>query len=137
MTAAARIREAVAQQWQRPEAASVMLSLPRPPSVNALWTRGRDGSVHCTPRYSSWKRAAGNELNRQRPGRIAGPYCLHMTAGRSYRGDLGNLEKALSDLLQANGVVDNDRHAQVIRLEWSDAIDGVEVALFPFKESRP
>jgi crossover junction endodeoxyribonuclease RusA len=132
----ARIRSAAAEQWSRPEAASVVLRLPRPPSVNALWTRGRDGSVHCTPRYSSWKRAAGNVLNAQRPGRISGPYSLQILVGTDCKCDLGNLEKAASDLLQAHGVIENDRKASRIVLEWSETIDGVELVLFPFQGGR-
>ncbi len=55
------------------------------------------------------------------PAQIAGPYALHLRFNRTYKGgkaDLGNLEKATSDVLQAAGVIEDDKHAQHIESEW-------------------
>ena len=103
--------------------------LPRPPSVNNLYFnigRGRQISGH----YKQWLNAASMLLMMQRIGqqRVAGPYTLVAVFQRG-RGDLGNFEKALSDLLVKMNVIDDDRLAERIILEWGDVPCGCEVTV--------
>lgn len=139
MTAALaqKIDAALAEQWGRPVVDKVQVYIPVPPSVNELVRNvsaaerfrahqaGRKipGRVK-TERYRTWLSAAGNMINRQRCGRIDGDYSITIRIPRSKtRADLGNLEKAVSDLLQQHRVIDNDRLAESIHVGWTDASD--------------
>lgn len=115
----------------RPVVGQVALRLPVPPSVNALHRHGR-GAPGRSPEYVAWITAAGWTLLAQRPGRIEGPYELTLRMPATSRADLGNLEKAVSDLLQEHGVIGNDRNAEAIHLRWHREHDEAEVVVLPF-----
>jgi len=103
----------------------VALDLPRPISTNALW-RPRPGGMCKTVAYKDWLTEAGLVLNSQRPGHVAGPYCITIRVARGWRGDLDNAVKAVSDLLQVHSVIENDKLAQRVIIERSD-VPGVSV----------
>jgi len=110
--------------------------LPRPPSVNNLYyNTGRGGGRNIGEHYKRWKAEAASLVMVQRIGqeRVSGPYALHAVFGRCFpfraRTDLGNLEKALSDLLVEMNVIDDDRLAEKITLEWGDVQCGCEVTI--------
>ena len=91
-----------------------------PPSANAIWIWTPRG-VARSPSYRIWRDASLWELKAAKPAKIAGPYALHLRFNRTCKGgkaDLGNLEKATSDVLQAAGVIEDDKHAQHIESEW-------------------
>ena len=96
---------------------AVAFTLPFPPSVNGLFA-GK-ARRYASPVYKAWKAAA-------RPfvpaGLIAGPYTLDLLFDRPDRRarDLGNLEKAVSDLIVERGLVIDDSCCQRITLAWSD-----------------
>lgn len=127
-----RIKQALAEHWPRKPVRRVAIRIPIPPSVNEL-TRNRTSEEIArakaagkpvrgrkrTDRYLTWLAGAGAMLNAQKPGRITGAYTLVLVVPRETKADLGNLEKAASDLLQAHGVIDNDRKAEWIVLGWS------------------
>lgn len=120
----------VIEQFIRHPVESLSLDLPFPPSVNRLWRSAR-GKVFRSDRYRIWMQAAGNQLKAQRPGRIKGDFTIHIILGRPDRRlrDSDNYAKAILDLLQAHGVIEND-HGQVdTRITWSDTIDGAHVVL--------
>lgn len=121
-------------EWKRPVADSVRLDLPFPPSVNALWKRGRTG-MYRSPSYMTWINAAGWELNRQRPGCIIGPYSLLIAVERrdNRRRDIDNLVKSISDLLQQHGVIENDSLAQSVTALWADDVKGCRVVITSVK----
>src|ERR1700744_389751 len=93
-----------------------IIALPPPPSVNNLFTndgkRGRRISKH----YKAWRDQAGWQLVRQRPGCIKGRYALEIYVQANARADIGNLEKACSDLLQAHGVIEDDALAWALHI---------------------
>jgi Holliday junction resolvase RusA-like endonuclease len=111
----------------------VLLNLPEPTSTNAL-TRNVSAAQRAiaerhgkrlpgrlkTEAYQRWLNAAGWELQSQRPGRIEGKYELTIAAQTPK--DIGNLEKACSDLLQEHGVVSNDSEARDIRIRWDESV---------------
>lgn len=111
----------------------VVLSLPEPTSANAL-TRNVSAEQRAiaerhgkklpgrlkTEAYQRWLNAAGWELQNQRPGRIEGRY--EITIAAQTPKDIGNLEKATSDLLQAHGVVSNDRETRRLVVEWDETV---------------
>lgn len=119
------------------EAKTVRLSLPFPPSANAIWRAYRGRNIASAP-YRAWKLEAGMALNVARPGRIAGPYEIHLRYDRPDRRwrDAFNYEKAVSDLLVSSGVVEDDRLAQRGVVEWSDRPPGkgaqVHVTISPW-----
>jgi len=92
--------------------------LPVPPSTNNLYlnVRGHRGGRIKAPRYRLWLKQAGLELLVQRPRPVHGPYRLSIELPRSTRGDVGNREKAISDLLVAHGLIDDDRYAVAISI---------------------
>lgn len=106
---------------------TVSLNLPFPPSTNALFfNRAGKGRVK-SDRYRTWATAAGWDLKSQKPSKIAGPYELHLILERkSGRRDLGNLEKAISDLLVEHQIIEDDSLAERIILEWG-AVKGCRV----------
>src|SRR4051812_34736801 len=106
--------------------------LPTPPSSNALWKYGR-GNVFKSEVYKAWLEEAGHRLNRQHPAPVHGPYRLTILAQRPPRRhrDLGNLEKALSDLLVRHRVVDDDAWCDDIRARWVTAAPGVALRIEP------
>lgn len=118
---------------QRPVAESVTLWLPMPPSTNALTFNKPGGGRAKTKEYDRWLLDAGWLLVDQKPGRIDGPYTLRADfcrpPGRP-RKDLGNYEKAVSDLLVKHGVVLDDAFADRIELAWADLDEpGVRVVV--------
>jgi crossover junction endodeoxyribonuclease RusA len=97
--------------------APVSFALPFPPSVNGLFA-GK-ARRYASPAYKAWKAAARPHVP---AGLIAGPYTLDLIFDRPDRRarDLGNLEKAVSDLIVERGLVIDDSCCQRITLAWSD-----------------
>lgn len=103
-----------------------MITLPYPPSTNRLW-RAVNGRNIKSAEYRRWLaegwRAdfAQRQVGETRVS-VSGPYKLTIVADRpdNRRRDLGNLEKPVSDLLVALGVISDDCNAQEITLKWSE-----------------
>ncbi len=110
----------------------IELQLPFPTSANYLWSRTATG-MRKSDAYKAWLCDAGWEAKWQRPGKIAGPYKLTIHAVRpdNRRRDLGNLEKAVSDLLQSLGIIENDCLAEMISMRWVTSGEGITVILEP------
>ena len=91
--------------------------------MNRLWRTGR-GRVYRSARYDAWRKAAGWELNIQRPPRIGGPVAIMIAAGRPDRRqrDVDNLSKALLDLLTVHRVIEDDSRVVSLTSRWDDAI---------------
>jgi crossover junction endodeoxyribonuclease RusA len=115
----------------RTEARRVELSLPFPPSVNALFFNVPGRGRVKTDTYTGWENEAAWLLASQKPGRIVGDYEIEITAFRpdKRRRDLGNLEKGISDLLVSQRVIQDDRFAQKITLQWGSGGEGCRVIL--------
>lgn len=97
------------------------LVLPYPPSVNRLWRTDKTGGMHRAKTYTDWRKAALWGLAGQAKGkRVAGPYTMlvEVVAPDKRRRDLGNLEKAVSDLLQAAKLIDDDCLCREMTLRW-------------------
>lgn len=113
----------------RPSVQLVTLDLPEIISVNDLRrpanVKGKFRLVD-SREYLAWKSQMGFVLNTQRPGIVEGPYALKITVSNKWRGDIGNVEKQVSDLLQDQGVIENDRLAQCILIERGD-VEGLRV----------
>ena len=109
--------------------------LPFPPTANNLFINRGKGRVK-SPRYRHWQTIAGKALMACRVPKVAGRYVMTLTAERPDRRgrDIANLEKSVSDLLVMHGVVEDDKLAQKLVLQWSelppskDAVVYVEIA---------
>lgn len=114
-----------------------VLRLPMPPSVNGLFATGKHGKRYRSQRYDSWIQEAGCEVMCQRPKRVGGPVTLLYEFGEPQdkrKRDLGNLEKATTDLLVAHGIIEADDNSVVreIRLRWVPDVEGVRVTVTAF-----
>lgn len=106
--------------------------LPWPPSANRLWrfVPGKHSPLK-SAEYRKWLSAAAKHIGPVET--IKGPYTMVLEAFRpdNRRRDLGNLEKPVSDLLQACFVVEDDCNAQEITLRWSEEkVDGGRVRVW-------
>lgn len=101
----------------------IEVRLPLPPSVNALYANVAGKGRVKSARYRTWLNAAGWELKARKRGKVSGDYQLWIWAERpdKRRRDLGNLEKPISDLLVANGVVEDDSQCIGIHIYWAGA----------------
>jgi crossover junction endodeoxyribonuclease RusA len=98
----------------------ISLSLPFPPSSNSIWRNVAGRTLKSAP-YRAWLAEAHVLLRAQQPNSLFGSYRLAILAYRpdNRKRDLGNLEKAVSDLLTQAGVIEDDHLADEIRLAWA------------------
>ena len=79
-----------------------------PPSVNDIWTPVGSRMVR-SKAYRAWLTSAGWELQAARQASIAGRYNLTVYLPEAMPGDIDNRCKALSDVLEAHRIIENDR----------------------------
>jgi crossover junction endodeoxyribonuclease RusA len=80
--------------------------------------------MYSSEKYRVWKKHAEWALVGQVKGKkITGEYTLEIVAVKpdKRRRDLGNLEKAISDLLQHVKIIEDDYLCQEIHLRWADS----------------
>lgn len=100
----------------------IRIVLPYPPSVNRLWRTTKTGGMYSSKEYKDWAKHCEWAIAAQVKGKgIAGEYTLEVVAVKpdKRRRDLGNLEKAISDILQTAGVIEDDYLCQKITMEWA------------------
>lgn len=100
----------------------IRIILPYPPSVNKLWRATKGGGVYKSQEYRDWRKHAEWAVSTQVKGKgIKGEYTLEILAVKpdKRRRDLGNLEKAISDLLQHVKVIEDDYLCQDIHIAWA------------------
>lgn len=109
----------------------VTLTLPLPPSANNLFANAKKGhGRYITPAYKAWREEAGWSLQTQRPGKIVGPFDLHIVLPKMPKGsDASNRLKPLEDLLVAHGVTDDDQHCRKIYIGRDDTASSVVVTV--------
>lgn len=100
-------------------------------SVNNLFLNVKGRGRVISNDYRIWRDRMGWELLEQRPKKIKGPVALRYEFKRG-RADLGNLEKACTDLLVTHGVIENDgpNIVREIVLTWGE-VEGVRVTVCP------
>lgn len=101
------------------------ISLPFPPSVNALY-RAVGGRSILSAEYRAWKQEAGLVLAAQRPGKVPGRVAVtvELCAPDKRRRDADNAGlKAVLDLLVSHGVIEGDdsRFVRRAAVAWVDA----------------
>jgi Holliday junction resolvase RusA-like endonuclease len=119
----------------------IVITLPFPVSVNAMYADGATRR-HKSQRYCDWLMEAGHQLNRQRPKPIKGPVNItyEFQDGRdNRRRDAFNLEKGVTDLLVAHGIIEAD-HDLILRrgvVTWNHEVEGVRVTIEPLFNCIP
>lgn len=109
---------------------SFTIDLPRPPpSANNLFPTGRNRRRYRSADYEAWLFEAGHHLEKQKPPEFIGPVRLEYEFKRG-RVDLGNLEKATTDLLVKHGVIQGDSPKYVgdIRLRFGN-VPGARITI--------
>jgi hypothetical protein len=112
----------------------ISATLPCPPSKNDLHIliknrrTGKWGLAR-SPAYKAWLKEAGwlakSQRIQQKAKPVIGRYELWIYVARDVPLDLGNVETAISDLIQEIGWVSNDNKAELINLRWLEVGDGV------------
>ena len=95
----------------------ITIQMPYPPSTNRLWRQFRGRTIK-SKEYREWIERASAALAGIKP--VCGKYNLLILAARpdKRRRDVANLEKAISDALQAAGIVEDDSLAHSVKCEW-------------------
>lgn len=100
----------------------IRIELPYPPSTNNLFSNGKKGRFKSAA-YKAWLQLAAiniKDSHRQNLGPYSIAICLKRPDMR--RRDIGNFEKAVSDLLVAHGVVKDDSLCQRLSMQWNNNI---------------
>lgn len=118
--------------------AALVIDLPRPPSVNAIW-RSRTGAngkpqYYLDKRYATWKRAADNLCMAKgwRKQALKGPFKAIITIDstrRNLNSDIDNRAKAVLDFLERAGIIENDKLCEKVAVQWGRAPEGCRVVL--------
>jgi Holliday junction resolvase RusA-like endonuclease len=124
----------------------IILELPLPPSTNDLFAnvsreqraaakaRGQNlpGRVR-TKKYNAWIKEAGWMVKAQRQSPIKGPVQIEYHVSNTAKADLGNLEKAATDLLVSHGMIEGDDPSIVKRivLQWSEEVPALRLCVLP------
>jgi len=118
---------------------TITLVLPFPPSVNRLWRASKGGGVYRSPKYADWRRLAMWQLAGQAKGKkVTGPYKLTILAVKpdKRKRDLGNLEKAISDILVSQGIVEDDSLCDWIVARWVDKGPECQIIIEPIGDTN-
>ena len=113
----------------------LVLDLPMPPSVNAIWRsrRGTNGKpmFYLDHKYKAWKLECDGIYMATRPKvRFRGPVKVDIILSRAKRrGDTDNRQKALLDFLQRAEIVANDSQVEDVRARWGEAPSGCRVTV--------
>lgn len=95
-----------------------------PPSVNHIYRHTKNGTFR-TAEYNTWANAVGYAVNRQMAGQKKWTEPVYITiAMRRPRSnaDIDNRLKGVGDLLQAHGVITNDKLIHGWNAYWSDTL---------------
>lgn len=93
-----------------------------PPSVNHIWKHPRRGKTYRSEAYMTWLNGEGWNVKAQLKGQptFTGPVWVTAALRRPRaNADLDNRLKGLGDLLQATGVIDNDKNITRWDVYWS------------------
>lgn len=101
----------------------IRIELPYPPTTNNLFKNAGKSRVK-TLGYKTWLQLASYSIKDSHRQNI-GPYHISIALKRPdmRRRDIGNLEKAVSDLMVANGVIKDDSLCERLVMTWDNGIN--------------
>ena len=115
----------------------MIVELPFPPSVNAMFFNvpGR-GRVKTTD-YKAWELEAGLMLRRQKPTIFSERVEISVDLDETRRGDADNRFKAVADLLVKHGVIPDDskRYVKRVSIGWESGVSGCRVQIKPVDDT--
>lgn len=111
----------VSQPLDKAEGRSpTVVTVPIPPSTNALFKTLRTGRRAKSAAYKDWLLEAGWRLRMQKPAKVPGFVVLLISVDRdSMAADIDNRCKALIDLLVAHKIIDDDKHVTALAISWA------------------
>lgn len=111
----------------------ITLSLPYPPSANALWRAWKGRNIKSAA-YRKWLVAAEADVKGQSPQTVDGPYRLSLVVNRPdrRRRDLSNIVKPVEDLLQAAGIIRDDADCQRLMVMWGSLPPSKDARVFAY-----
>ena len=116
----------------------IVLHLPTPPSVNALYRNVHGRGRAKTREYENWiKRADDLYLTQKRTIKpLTGPCEIAIRIPASTFGDVSNRIKAAEDFLVSRGVTGDDKHNRKVSIERDASLTGVcVVVITPAREA--
>lgn len=111
------------------ESEILLTGLPIPPSLNNSYVNASNGGRFKSNRLTKWARACGWQIKEQRQRSVKGPVDITYTfEDGGSKADLGNLEKAATDLLVELRLIEGDdpKIVRSIRLQWGQ-VDGMRI----------
>lgn len=106
-----------------------VLDLPMPPSVNRIWRKSNNGTLHKSSEYKAWIHeaslvlmCAGTLRGRKK---IEGKFTAIVEIRRDWTAiernkfDLDNRTKAIFDFCQTHGFIQNDRDLEEYTVRWT------------------
>ena len=97
----------------------IVLKLPVPISVNAMYRNVAGIGRVKTGKYKAWVKLADQWLMTQKRGRVSGPCELEIRIPASSRGDASNRIKICEDYLVSREITDDDRNNWRVSI-WRD-----------------
>lgn len=110
-------------------------TLPKPPSTNHIYgltARGKFARMYITKKGQAWFEEAGYLVNTQRPDHktITTPTTVSISLYTAYHQDADGVVKPIFDLLQKQGIVDDDaliNHFEVSKYKSKKSDEHIEV----------
>src|SRR5215207_1569991 len=115
---------------------TITIDLPVPPSVNKIWTIGKDHrgrpNQYLNKKYQQWIKDAdwSRHLSAARNKKIIGPYKVRIILDHNIRGDLDNRIKAFLDWAgKRAGITSDDKLCAGLAVEWGTVPAGCRLKL--------
>ena len=101
-------------------AEKIVLSLPFAPSINRLWRVGKGKKIYKSRVYEDWIAECQVVIFQAKAIPVLGKYKLTIEAVRpdKRRRDVDNLIKAVSDVLESTGLIENDCLCEEVIARW-------------------
>ncbi|MCK5013196.1 MAG: RusA family crossover junction endodeoxyribonuclease [Candidatus Omnitrophica bacterium] len=106
--------------------------LPKPPSVNALYsTDWRTKRRFKSPKYKAWLAEAEVALCTQKRQEFKGEVIVKISVGKQNkrREDISNRIKGVEDFLVSQGIIEDDSKVMYISAWWEKTISGCVVSI--------
>lgn len=113
--------------------AITFITVPAPPSTNALFRNVAGRGRVKTAEYKAWLDTAGWRLKAQRPAAVPGRVVVVIGIERENScSDIDNRSKALLDLLVSHKIIENDNRVTAFAMAWASKSAGLaRVAVMP------
>lgn len=104
---------------------STFVVLPKPISVNHMFSNKKTGGRIRSQAYRNWLQEAGWKLKAQKPNPVRGPVLILIGVERENNAaDIDNLSKGVVDLLVKFKVIDDDRNVIGFAMAWNPPGNG-------------